>query len=89
MTGKVQYGIDGPSALFHMLISTLLRSTAIDSMPSVMLGVMKSLMVLWISEDFKGSPSSLFNFKEIVNDYILNVKPLHFLQRCKGNLCLN
>lgn len=80
-TGKVQFGVKGPSYLQPMLLISFVRSTGIDIMHDVFLGVMKSLMTLWFGEKHKGKDFSLYHVGGVVSAFLLSIKPPHFFQR--------
>ncbi|KAJ1522999.1 hypothetical protein ONE63_002135 [Megalurothrips usitatus] len=73
------FGIKGPTILKNMLISSLVRSTAIDVMHCVFQGVMKTFMELWFMEKFKDEAYSLFARKDVVSDLLLSIKPPYSL----------
>lgn len=80
--GKTVYGVKGPSFLSKMLVSSPIRSTSIDIMHSVFLGSMKTLLHLWFDKKNKDCDFSLRECTNIVNNFLLSLKPPHFLQRC-------
>ncbi|KAK3918221.1 Putative F-box protein [Frankliniella fusca] len=79
---KVRFGVKGPSYLHRMLLLSSVRSTSIDIMHCVFLGVQKSMLDLLFGKKYKGAEFSLSSCLNVVNEYLENIKPPHFLQRC-------
>ncbi|XP_011314653.1 uncharacterized protein [Fopius arisanus] len=79
-SGKAPKGVKGPSAI-SALSSNYIRSTAIDIMHCVFLGVIKDLLTLWFSPKYRSKPWSLFQFKKIVDDKVCAMTPPTFVSR--------
>lgn len=74
-------GVKGPTLLTHMLPFCPFRTTGIDSLHCIYLGVMKNLLTLLFDSKFKEKPFSLFSKTKEVNDVIQAIQLPHFVQR--------
>ncbi|KAK3911696.1 tRNA pseudouridine(38/39) synthase, partial [Frankliniella fusca] len=80
-TGRVQFGVKGPSCLQLMLLVSFIRSSAIDIMNNIFSGLLKAQLTFWFSKQHRGREFSLFHLEKSVSDVLMSIKPPHFFQR--------
>lgn len=78
---KAVMGVKGPSFLMMLNAYNYTRSTGIDYMHGVILGVTKRLLSLWFTADGSGKSFSLQQFVEVVDERLKKIKPPHFITR--------
>ena len=74
-------GVKGPSLLSFMLYFCILKTTSIDVMHAVYMGIVKQLLNLWFNPHYSKSPFSLSKHTKAVNDILFNLRLPHFVQR--------
>ena len=74
-------GVKGPTLLSYMLVFCLFKTTGIDSMHCLFLGVLKQLLILWFDTKFKDEPFTLHRKLKQVNDLLLGLQLPHFVER--------
>ena len=85
-TGKPQFGVKGPTIFQAMLMLSLVRSTSIDEMHNIFLGIMQAQLKLWFGKEYRNEPFSMYQCTAIVSEYLCSIKPPHFLQRVPQSL---
>lgn len=85
-TGRKRYGIKELSYITHMVLQAPVRSTCLDLMHLLFLGILKSLMTLWFDKSFRDKNYSLYECVNIVNNFLESIKPHHLFQRCPQSL---
>ncbi len=78
---KPVQGIKGPSFLMGLRSYDYVKSFGIDYMHGVLLGVVKTLLMLWFSASHKARDFSIAEHVTVVDNLLLNVKPPHFISR--------
>lgn len=68
-------GVKGPCWLSQLKSYDLLRSTGVDYMHSVLLGVMRHLMVLWFSTEFSRQPFSMSKGTKEIDKRFQDISP--------------
>lgn len=74
------YGIKGPS-LLSQFVHKFMRTTVVDSMHCVFLGVTKQLCTIWFDSKHKYHPASLIEFMKLIDSRLRALSPPDFLQR--------
>lgn len=99
LTKKHDRGVCGPTILSYMVYCFFLRSTSIDSMHCLFMGIVKQLLKLWFDPKYSEEPFSLAQFVDKVNGRLKRLNLPHFVQRLpeditnlhfwKASLCRN
>ena len=74
------YGIKGPTTL-SVFVNKFIRTTAVDAMHCVHLGVVKRLLTINFDPKYSSHPASLIDSIDIVDIRLSALKPPSFLQR--------
>ena len=83
---KVVNGIKGPSFLMTIQSYDYVKSSAIDYMHGVLLGVSKLLINLWIGSTYSKEKFSISSYVEIIDERLLQIKPPSFITRIPRTL---
>ena len=78
-------GIKGPSSLFNYVYDAI-RTTVVDDLHCVYLGVVKTFITLWLSPKYSDQSWSLIKMTQVINDRLQKVKPPSFVKRYPRNL---
>lgn len=79
-------GIKGPFWFMFLKHFNITNGFVIDYMHGVCSGVMKMMLGLWFGKANKGNPSSYFKCRNMVNEYLLKIKPTVFITRVPRSL---
>ena len=83
---KTKHGIKGPSFLMALNSYDFVKSTAIDYMHGVLLGITKLLINLWIGSSFSKEIFSVSAFIDIIDERLTKIKPPTFISRVPRTL---
>lgn len=78
-------GVKGPT-IISKITHDFIRTTAIDTMHCVYLGVVKSLFMLWFDVSHRNCPFSLYKFCKFVNARIQKITPPSCIPRLPRSL---
>ena len=78
---KTVQGIKGPSFLMGLKAYDFVKSTSIDYMHGVLLGVTKLLINLWIGSSNSKQGFSISGYVEILDERLTQIKPPSFITR--------
>ncbi|KAG8171808.1 hypothetical protein JTE90_006165, partial [Oedothorax gibbosus] len=77
---SVVFGIKGPSQL-SLYVPDIIRSTGLDYMHGVCLGVMKKVLSLFLDPTYSKSDFSLLKFRTLIDQSIQSISVPHMFQR--------
>ncbi|KAJ1520365.1 hypothetical protein ONE63_003500 [Megalurothrips usitatus] len=79
------YGVKGPT-LLSIMLPNFVSCMAIDIMHGAFLGVMKTVAGLWFHTEHAGSPFSISDFVQVVDERLKSIKPPLSFQRLSRSL---
>lgn len=83
---KTVNGIKGPSFLMTLKSYDFVKSTSIDYMHGVLLGIGKLLINLWISSTHSKEIFSISNYVEVIDQRLLQIRPPSIITRVPRSL---
>jgi hypothetical protein len=75
------HGIKGPSFLMFMNSFNFVRSTSVDYMHCILLGITKLLLTLWFSASHRDSKFSMYNMVHKVDERLQYIRPPSYISR--------
>lgn len=78
-------GIKGTTYLY-LMVHSMIKSTAIDSLHCLYLGVTRQLLDLWFSRAHRKELYSLYTVEKLVSSRLMSICPPHFVKRMPRSL---
>lgn len=73
-------GVKGPS-IMSKIVSKCVKTTAVDGMHCVFLGVVYAFLLFWFDSQYSNEPFSIHNLTKVIDERSSNIKPPAYVQR--------
>ncbi|PIK38667.1 hypothetical protein BSL78_24489 [Apostichopus japonicus] len=85
-SGNSEKGVKGPSAVASIPLFSVAKSFVPDYMPCVLLGVVRSMLNLWVDSSYHQSPWYIGTRVKDIDQRLLSIQPPNFITRTPRSL---